>query len=52
MVDKLELPQANITRLIKDGAADSVDNGVMVPKDTKKAFQQVSGLYVLYLSSM
>ena len=52
MVDKLELPNANITRLVKDGASTQVYSGVILAKDTKQAFQQVSGLYILYLSSM
>lgn len=37
MVDKLELPNANITRLVKDGASD-VTESVLLTKDTKQAF--------------
>ena len=47
-----ELPNANITRLVKDGASEHVDSGVILARDTKQAFQQCAGLYVLYLSSM
>jgi len=38
MVDKLELPQANITRLVKDGASAQIDSGVILARDTKQAF--------------
>lgn len=39
MVEKLELPQANITRLVKDGASLQIDSGVILGKETKQAFQ-------------
>lgn len=35
MVEKLELPQENITRLVKDGASQQIDSGVILAKDTK-----------------
>jgi hypothetical protein len=38
MVEKLELPQANITRLVKDGASAHTESGVILAKDTKQAF--------------
>lgn len=43
-----EMPQSIVTRLMKDGM--SSDN-VILSKDVKKAFQQLSGLFTLYLYS-
>jgi hypothetical protein len=43
-----ELPQSIITRLIKEGQSDTF----ILSKDFKKAFQQLSGYYALYLYSM
>ncbi len=57
MADKIELPQSIVTRLVKDGASESLkannkgDSGVIVTKDTKEAYQQLGGLFVLYLAS-
>ncbi len=50
MVDKIELPQAQIVRLVKDGASQ-VDGGTILNKETKQAFSQIAGLFILYLSS-
>ena len=59
MADKLEMPNSIVTRLIKDGASQSLSQngqvgnaGVILSKDTKQAFQQLAGYFVLYLSSM
>lgn len=35
MVEKLELPQSNVARLVKDGAQSQIESGVMLTKDTK-----------------
>ena len=44
MADKIELPQSIVTKLVKEGAAESLkanykaDNGVIVTKDSKEAY--------------
>ena len=63
MAEKFELPNAQIYRLVKEGAQETLTSnqtnsvttaetgGVIVSKDTRKAFQQLAGFFVLYLSS-
>ncbi len=45
----LEMPQSIITRLIKEGQTG--DSTVIISKDVKKAFAQISGLFALYIYS-
>ena len=66
MAEKLEMPMAQITRLVREGAYDSLtstaanrnpqslnapDGDVIIGKDTKHAFQQISGLFIMYIAS-
>lgn len=45
-----EMPQSIINRLMKDGQVGT--ENLIISKDVKKAFQQISGLFTLYLYSM
>jgi len=45
----LEMPLSIIQRLVKEGQSE--DDAVTISKDAKKAFQQLSGLFALYLFS-
>ena len=63
MAEKFELPNAQVSRLIKEGAYDSLtstqanrmaannapDGSVIISKEVKHAMQQIGGLFILYL---
>ena len=49
-MSELELPASNIVKLIKEGQTG--DNTVIITKESKRAFQQISGLFALYLFSV
>ena len=56
MADKLEMPISIITRLVKEGACESLNesgtsSGVILGKEPKQAFSQLSGYFILYLAS-
>lgn len=51
MVEKFEMPASVVSRLVKDGAASQGQN-VIVTKEAKPAFNQLTGFFILYLSSM
>ena len=38
MADKLELPQSNVTKLVKEGASEQIKSGIITSKETKEAF--------------
>lgn len=46
-----EMPQSIVTRLIKEGQTSGTENFI-ISKDVKKAFQQLSGYYAVYIHSM
>lgn len=50
-MSNFELPQSIVTRLIKEGQSDATA-GFIISKDVKKAFQQLTGFYALYLYSI
>jgi hypothetical protein len=50
-INLMEMPQSIITRLIKEGQSAGNEN-IILTKDFKKAFQQLSGFFSLYLYSM
>ena len=47
----MEMPMSIITRLIKDTFGDDRMN-MMISTDSKHAYQQASGLFILYIFSM
>ena len=51
IVESLEMPQSIIARLIKNSFEEGSGN-MIVNKQAKQAFQQTSGLFILYIFSM
>ena len=50
-IEQLEMPMAVIQRLIKDSFQTESQNMIM-NKEAKAAYQQISGFYILYIFSM
>ena len=50
-IDQLDMPASIIQRLVKDSFITDKHN-MIVNKDAKKAFQQISGLFILYIFSI
>ena len=49
-LENLEMPMAVVQRLIKDSFLQSKENMIMT-KETKKAYQQIAGYFILYIFS-
>ena len=50
-IESLELPMSIIQRLIKD-SFQNVSQNMIMNKEAKAAYQQISGYYILYIFSI